>query len=114
MIRKRIAFGVLTLAAVAATLFSAKPAEARYRRYGGSSFSISISSGRSYGGGYYGGYRDYCGPRYRRVYRPVRRVRYVDYGYDYAPRYRRYRCGCGRSFASAYWLDYHHDHADCY
>lgn len=99
---------------------TAEPAEAhRGRGYGrrsyyrgGSCYRPRRSYHRSYSYG-------------RRYYRPrTRVVRYVDrHDYGYAPSYRyasygrsygrRYRCGCGSGFASAYWLDYHRDHADC-
>lgn len=99
MIRKRLAFCVLTLVALAASLVTATPAEARRR----SSFSIGFSYSS---GGYHGGYHRHRHRHYRR-YRPVRRVRVVRY----APRY---RCGCGERFASRYWLEYHIDHSPCY
>ena len=125
MIGKRLAFGVLTVAALASSLLAQRPAEAYrgyggYRSYGGghrsySSFSISFGRDRYYDDDYY--------------YRPYRRVYYEpDYGdYYYRPRYRRvhyvsyrprrsygYRCrGCGERFGSSFWLSYHYRHTGC-
>ena len=97
MIRKRLAFAVLTLATLAGSCLYAPPAEAD--RF---SIGFSYSSGR----------RHRHRPRYRRVryHRPVRVV------HSYRPVYysSRYRCGCGDRFRSAYWLDYHRDYGRCH
>lgn len=132
MFRKRLTFVVLALGTLASTLVLAEPAEAgrrgwgrgyrRHRYHGGSHYRYRRSHYRhSYGRSYY---RHSYGRRY---YRPRTFLAldfgfgygpsyYDDYGYGYASyrrSYSRYRCGCGRRFASAYWLDYHYDHAHC-
>lgn len=119
MIRKRLAFAVLTLSAVAGGLFTAGPAQAHDRDYYDDGYRSYRRSSYYRSSSYYDGDRCYRPRRSRvvRYYRPrTRVVRYAD-SY-YAPSYRtvssrRYSCGCGSRFASAYWLDYHRDHTSC-